>query len=415
MGNNARYWKNIELNLENAMEFLRTVLNVLFFIVPPVTFLNVFGVSCLSSTAVFGASIDSKITVDNYFDAEVVLYPVVLLRGRVEDGGSSTVIVENLSSSSSSRITRTRSLDGRYKALVELTEGENHLSIASGASRMDITLFYRRSFNEHFVRLILFFDSSSNEEIDVPSDWLKGRSPEFQTKSDPVRKLQIAALLWQTATAERLYDAGYGRRTFTLETDRNGQIVVWKQHGKKNREEYSTKSDVELFREIYNEIVSGAAFDKNACYFVLTSLDGKKCEFKREYARIALGVDNIAMLDSVAFFSCPDSLADVSECFSDPTAVSSNWSRDSAYRNTRWALTSSTLGAGLHELGHAFGLGHCVDSNDFMSRGFDRFNRIFTLFEPPSSFSEGGEFNDNDVVEWTSSTAPKLIRSPWIE
>ena len=121
------------------------------------------------------------------------------------------------------------------------------------------------------------------------------------------------------------------------------------------------------------------------------------------------------MRGQATFFSCPDEVGDAPEYFSDPSVVSSQWFRDSAYRNTRWALTSSTLGAGLHELGHAFGLSHSADPNDFMSRGFDRFNRIFTLVEPPSSLSPGGEFKDDEVVEWTSSTAPKLIRSPWIE
>ena len=371
---------------------------------------------CCFCSAALGEGSVSKITLENYSDAEVVRYPVVLLRGRVEGGEDETVIVENFSSSLPSRITKTRMFGGRFKALMELTEGVNHLSIASGASRMDVTLLYRKSVNKRFVRLVFFTDSADfGKNIEVPEEWLKDRRPGFQSNFSLESRLRTAALLWQTATAERLYDAGYGRRTFTLETDSGGRVIVWKQRGKKTREEYCSESNDERFYDIYNEIVSGPNFDKDACYFVLTAFGGKNEVYEQGRGSMALGADNVAMLDASAFFSCPEEIGDASEYFFDSTPVSSRWARDSAYRNTRWALTATTLGAGLHELGHAFGLGHSTSPNDFMSRGFDRFNRIFTLIEPESALSRGGEFEDDSVVEWTSSTAPKLIRSLWIE
>ncbi len=358
----------------------------------------------------------SKITVENYSDAEVVRYPVVLLRGRVEGGRNETVVVENFSSSLPSRIVKTEMFGGRFKALMELTEGANHLSVASGVARMDITLIYRKSTNKHFVRLISFSDlTDTGKNTDIPVEWLKGRRSSFPSELNLEGRLRTAALLWQTATAERLYDAGYGRRTFTLETDSEGRVVVWKQRGKKTCEEYCAKSEAERFREIYNEILSGATYDKNACFFVLIAFGEKNEVLEQNRGRMALGADNFAMIDSTAFFSCPQDISEASDFFLDSTEVSNLWAHDSAYRNVRWALTASTLGAGLHELGHAFGLGHLNDPNDFMSRGFDRFNRIFTLVEPASALSQGGEFEDEDVVEWTSLTAPKLIRSPWIE
>ncbi|MCF0234542.1 MAG: metallopeptidase, partial [Thermoguttaceae bacterium] len=81
-----------------------------------------------------------------------------------------------------------------------------------------------------------------------------------------------------------------------------------------------------------------------------------------------------------------------------------------------WALTASTLGAGLHELGHVFGLEHVAAENDFMSRGFDRFNRIFTVVEPPSATSSREIFFlEKSAASWRSESAAKLIRSFWIE
>ena len=404
----------MNLSLEYFVKRHGTILGVPQGVVFFLLFCVVFRLSFGFCTVAFGVISESEITLENYSDGDVVRYPVVLLRGRVVGRENEVVIIENLSSSLPSRIVRTSTCRGRFKALMELTEGVNHLSIASGSARLDISLFYHRSSNKHFVRLILFLDSSGEDNFAVPEEWTNAHRPSLRSE-ELFHKFQTAALLWQTATAERLYDAGYGRRTFTLETDRRGRVIVWKQRGKKSSEEYFAKSEVERFREIYKEIVSGSAFDKNACYFILTAFSGENEIAGRMYGRVALGVDNVAMFDSATFFSCPDEVGDAPEYFSDPSVVSSQWFRDSAYRNTRWALTSSTLGAGLHELGHAFGLSHSTDPNDFMSRGFDRFNRIFTLVEPPSSLSPGGEFKDDEVVEWTSSTAPKLIRSPWIE
>ncbi|MBQ2849326.1 MAG: metallopeptidase, partial [Thermoguttaceae bacterium] len=88
------------------------------------------------------------------------------------------------------------------------------------------------------------------------------------------------------------------------------------------------------------------------------------------------------------------------------------------FRRTRWALTASTLGAGLHELGHAFGLDHSQEPTDFMSRGFDRFNRIFAVAEPPDANSSNVAetvFDDESAATWTPESANRLIRSRWIE
>lgn len=358
------------------------------------------------------ASQPSPLVIENYSDLDVVHFPLVLLQGKTGGRDNEFVLIENLSSASSYRITKTKVVQGRFKVLVELTEGVNRLSIACGSERVDLALVYRRSSNPKFIRLVYFYSEAGElGDAEVPDEWRYGRSVCFPNTQDMVEKLRLAAKLWQTATAERLHDAGYGRRTFKLELDGSGEIVVWRQKGKKTSSDYCSESELERFWDVYNEVLSGSAYSENACFFVLTSLGTRETI----EGRVALGGNRVAVLDSYAFFSCPERLDEVEEWFSDATPVSNAYSRDSAFRNARWALTSSTLGSGLHELGHAFGLGHSDDPNDFMSRGFDRFNRIFTLVEPPSDVSVGGLFDDSDVANWTSSSALKLIRSPWIE
>ncbi|MBQ7029231.1 MAG: hypothetical protein IJN32_03205, partial [Thermoguttaceae bacterium] len=136
------------------------------------------------------------------------------------------------------------------------------------------------------------------------------------------------------------------------------------------------------------------------------------------WARVALEGGSVAALDASSLFSWPDSLVDVADAFADARPISEDFAADSGFRRTRWGLTASTLGAGLHELGHSFGLDHSPEPTDFMSRGFDRFNRIFTVVEPPDANSPNAVesvFDDESAATWTPESANRLIRSRWIE
>ncbi|MBR4833190.1 MAG: hypothetical protein IKU86_02500 [Thermoguttaceae bacterium] len=506
--------------------------------------------------------------IENFASGDAISYSVALLRGKAPGVERGTVVVENLSSSRATRVVRAPVVAGRFKVLVDLVPGENRLTLAVGESRIDFFLTRRPDDNPRFVRLIYFVDSTGDETFATPEFWTaenetvgrlagvasslsnaSGASPGAEnagnrqtggneavltdgeaekTSSETARtgglssprpnnfraKIGTAALLWQTATAERLNDAGYGRRTFSLELDEAGDPVVWVLRGEKTAAEYAALSETERFLAIYREVEASNLATEFARYFVSvafarklseteaaeaigeigkvdensgvaqdkasattgeaekerikkfltistigafdenrrngenaalneeksvgetgetasTSEDG---ENKRNgavgkiadrgknastWARVALGGGSVAALDASTLFSWPDSLVDVADAFADARAIPEDFAADSGFRRTRWALTASTLGAGLHELGHSFGLDHSTAPTDFMSRGFDRFNRIFTVVEPPDATlpnaPDQAVFDDDSVATWTSESAERLIRSRWIE
>lgn len=485
--------------------------------------------------------------IENFASGDAVSYSVALLRGTAPGVERGTVVVENLSSSRPTRVTRAPVVAGRFKVLVELVPGENRLTLAVGESRIDFLLTRRPDDNPRFVRLIYFVDSSGDETFATPDFWTTdGKRGAQHRQNEAVKavvpgessaesartaektsnnfraKIGTAALLWQTATAERLNDAGYGRRTFSLELDEAGDPVVWVLRGEKTAAEYAALSETERFRAIYREIEASNLANELARYFVSVAFArklseteaaesgvavdqgaknsetaqnralaaAKKAEEERikafltistigatgkttasddeeataenttveqsettgqsgaaeqnraseqsgaagqngavggiaergkpgsTWARVALGGGSVAALDASTLFSWPDSLVDVADAFADARPISEDFAADSGFRRTRWALTASTLGAGLHELGHAFGLDHSPEPTDFMSRGFDRFNRIFTVVEPPDANSPNAVesvFDDESAATWTPESANRLIRSRWIE
>ncbi|MBQ2850570.1 MAG: hypothetical protein IJE77_08815, partial [Thermoguttaceae bacterium] len=64
------------------------------------------------------------IRIENFTSGEAVSYSVALLRGTAPGVERGTVVVENLSSSRPTRVTRAPVVAGRFKVLVELTPGE---------------------------------------------------------------------------------------------------------------------------------------------------------------------------------------------------------------------------------------------------------------------------------------------------
>ncbi|MBQ1277840.1 MAG: hypothetical protein IIY07_04250, partial [Thermoguttaceae bacterium] len=92
--------------------------------------------------------------IENFANGDVISYSVALLRGTAPGVERGTVVVENLSSSRSTRVTRAPVVAGRFKVLVELVPGENRLTLAVGDARIDFFLTRRPDDNPRFVRLI---------------------------------------------------------------------------------------------------------------------------------------------------------------------------------------------------------------------------------------------------------------------
>lgn len=344
------------------------------------------------------------IRLTNYPENETIRHSVPLLRGELPKGAAALVVI-NESSQRSTREMKGVVHKGRFLALAELVPGENRLLLKSGAHERRLTLNYKPQANPHVVRMIYLTDNSGDTDYQT------------QRKNDPQNyagKLDVAAKLMQSFTAERMHDLGFGRVTFNLELDDGGRVKVHTLRGAHPAAEEYLLRDGDWWGRVAG-VVNEKLPDPRAKNVVIAAYTRKDPVTGRVQGHTALGGGNLGLFGSGGLFCWPGGLNEVFAAFSDTTAVDSvRIHDDSVGRSTFWGLLSTTLGATLHELGHTFDLPHSTEPMDIMTRGFDHMNRVFSLIEPPP---RGGRnsyaFTDREIACFAPVSAASLKASPW--
>lgn len=344
--------------------------------------------------------------VTNVRDGEVVRHPVLLLRGTV---AATTTWIRAVNATSTRP---TRVLDGvvdagRFKALAELLPGRNDLWLAapgSGVRRLAVT--YEPQTNTRRVRVVYMTDSSGDTRY---------QTPDAGDPQDHRGKLDTAMKLLQCFTADRMHEQGLGWATFRLELDDDGRVVVHTLRGD-HPASHDYALDPDAWWQQVHGWVRGALPGPGAKYLVIAAYTRWDPEARVARGHTALGGGDLGLFGGGGLFAWPSSLADVVPVLSDATRVdAARVFDDSAGRSTRWALASTTMGATLHELGHALGLPHSREPQDVMTRGFDHLGRAFLLVEAPARGArEPRPIAPADEATWHPVSATLLRGSPWL-
>ncbi|MEP3480246.1 MAG: metallopeptidase [Fuerstiella sp.] len=369
-------------------------------------------------------SVSADLKVTNHKDNSVVRYACVLLKGTCGSENDSaadanlTIQVVQHSGSPATQVADNHVTDndvaidvsgGSFKALAKLAKGKNTITISDKTSgeKVELKITYQVQTNPYYVRLIWLTDSGGDTTYATA------------LKNDPqdyIAKVKTAGLLMQTATAEKMHDLDRERQTFRLERDANGEVIVHTLKAAKPREHYYSMGDQDWWRDTLRWLnrTHPDPFAKNV---VLASFTRKDADTGKMKAHTALGGGNLGLFGSASVFSWPSSIKQTVATFSDSSTYDSTAiHNDSAGRNRIWGLASTTLGATLHETGHTFGLPHCTDRYGVMTRGFDRFNRIFTVVEPPSDANrQQVTFQSDQEARFGHVSASYLQLSPWFQ
>ncbi len=350
----------------------------------------------------------AKITVDNHQNDSTVRFSVVLVRGTVP-AGTDAIEIKNQNASKNMKPVAVAIHNGKFKALVELVEGDNLIELKTGDAKVEtaqLKLTYKPQTNPHYVRLIWMTDKTGDTSFAAPND---------EVPQDYEARLRTAGLLMQTFTAERMYELGLGRRTFRLERDDKGQVVVHTLKSPETRERYYQMPDRQWWAYV-DRWIGKEHDDPFAKNIVLAAYTRKDPKTGKMLGHTALGGGKLGLFGSASIFSWPRDVQDAISVFHDATKVDpTKVHDDSAGRGTNWGLASTTIGATLHEVGHAFGLPHSKDSRDIMTRGFDRFNRAFTFYDPPANRSKRTVFRADQEAYFAPISATFLRHSRWFQ
>ncbi|EQC42681.1 hypothetical protein SDRG_00409 [Saprolegnia diclina VS20] len=264
---------------------------------------------------------------------------------------------------------------GRFKALVHLPRVGAHdivINVAECYTFLSVT--YALPTTDHKIRFHYQKCAGDDGSFDAP----RGAD---NSEAMAVAKIKFNALLLQTAMAALLPN----HETFALEVDEDGQPIVHvietsfglaAAHAATDQELYAlVAKDMEALG--YHHCVRGTQW-KHA---VILGCSRYNPSTRKADGHLALGGNAHAMFGACGLHTWAATVGEVSSKFLDGTLIdASRLLDDSCHRKTHWANYATGLGAFLHELGHALGLGHAVDG--IMARGFDNLNRLFCIFEP---------------------------------
>jgi hypothetical protein len=345
-----------------------------------------------------------EITVENVEQGETLRYSVTLLRG-VASGEKLKVVNQNNPNINGTNEVQVH--DGRYVTVVELKPGRNHLKLMSGSESKQIEISYKTMKTPYVVNVVYVTPQDGDTHYATPY-----ANDDFDYKA----RLDTAIRLMQTFTAEQMNMLGYGRKTFNLKLDKNGRIDIRTVAYPMSVEDLRMKDGNQLYSLLYGWIDKQFPMKTNK-NIVIMGFSGYDGVTKKASAHTALGGGGQALFGGCDIFCWPRNLQEVEKVFSDDTPIDPTKALDdSAYRSTIWGVASTTIGAWLHESGHTFGLPHIEDPNDIMSRGFDRFNRFFTLLEPKSKRNkEPIKFGDNERAHWAPYYAAQLSVNRWFQ
>jgi hypothetical protein len=350
--------------------------------------------------AMVALSQQAPITVDNIEPGSVVRHPVIALEGTVQ--GNDIVV-----GASWPTAVRFPAVNGRWRGFVELKPGQNMVLLYSGRTTVRYRIDYQPATTPY--KVMTLFVQASDEGDRYHSDRPGMR---FQARE----KLDVAMKLMQSATAEAMNMAGYGRKTFDLEYEPDGRVKVRTVVLPKTGDEMRAMEGNESWGYIYGEVKRQLPEDTARWCGVLgfTSFDRDE---RKALGHYALGGGALALFGGGTMGWWPATMKDVPAALADTTFIDpARMFEDSANRRTVWANVSTAYGAMLHELGHTFGLPHSPDRFSVMSRGFDFFSRWFTPVESPvHGKTDSVHFAPDERMRWDPFFAARLNLSPWFQ
>lgn len=356
-------------------------------------------------------SASAALNCDNFKPYEEIHYSMPLLRGEC---GQGPLAVLNETTGKAGACLQ---FQGRYKALVDLVYGTNVVLLSCAGEEARVPIVFTRMESENVVKFYYVLPAEANTDFYTPPGYT-GENTNYWDRFDR------AAKIMQTFSAHDLDDHpwGYGKKTFPLELDDQCKVVVHVCTSK------YTLAEIRSYRK-----ADGKSYDNYRFHAILREAVGHDYSHptpETQYVVVgnttelengiwvghtATGGGGLGAFGSGALYTWPTTLQGVFDNFLDNTPMDpAKEVDDSCGRHRRWAHFATTLGATIHENGHALGLPHFYGKYVIMSRGHDQLNRVFTFFDPPTErVASTNYFSQGEIGHWSDSAAAFLNEHPF--
>lgn len=309
---------------------------------------------------------------------------LILIHGAVENACASDILTIT-NSASGVAMTHHLHFTVEFKYLLALSVGQNECTL---------------SYCDTSIRLNLVYEPSPLGYSVIPLYIVcKGHDGHFQS---PVglsalssalvacRRIDVMLQLVQLVYAEKLAEAGLGRRSFKI----GGKCRAYLSD--LGVEKALQMTEQELWDHLADEIIRTEGVQSVqrkkyvaivGCTRFIGASDGDNSYEtikKRTLARAAIGGGGLVVFNTGCLYTWPDTVDEVVEVLRNDQPVDmARFADDSNYRRTIGGCFATNIGSLCHELGHVFDLGHTEEG--IMGRSFDGTERLFL---PVSSGSE---------------------------
>ncbi|RZF31884.1 hypothetical protein LSTR_LSTR015456 [Laodelphax striatellus] len=311
-----------------------------------------------------------RISVTNLLKEETLTFSLALLKGEINHNDSSSSCNNYLTLYNLSKKTATNwpILKSKFKCLVDLQRGENRIILKYCTTCKRIVLNYTPRDTDHFVTPLYIICRDHSGKFQAPSEC----DNSIDSACD---RVVLGSKLIQCLIAEKLFENGFGRKTFQIEADIIDEIPYCIQFYSNLAVEEARKMDQEALWIYFGREIMKSNFSSTKRKF-LAFLSATWWDGGGVKAHAALGGGGLALFGTGCLHTWPTRVEDVFTCFLDPTPVdTSRIMDDSCFRGTYGGCFSTTLGSVCHELGHTFDLGHSREG--IMGRGFDNIDMVF--------------------------------------
>lgn len=260
----------------------------------------------------------------------------------VENGtllSDSSITLRNIDAEN--EITKWPVVNNNFKCLANLQPGRNRFVLEYNGAKLPLDLIFRPKVTDYHVLPVYIICKGDDGVFQAPVT--EDNSPESAQ-----RRILLGSKLIQSLTAEKLYEADLGRKTFQLSTDMGIDTVIF--HSRLTRDEVTKMECEEIWEHFGRELMSSRyASDKRK---FLAFLSCTRYEFVRAVAEtgdvvaqvtghVALGGGGLAIFGTGCLHTWPQFIHDVVHKFTDETRVDkTKFMDDSCYRYVAFVLRS---------------------------------------------------------------------------